>query len=343
MSKVVVRWIDSEAATAGQVPVADGAGKVNWQSLASISLPSAYTYYATPQSLTSATWVDVPNSSISLTLPATGKIFAIATLVVTNSASGGGDEVDFRLVVADETSGAVTEEPYDDLERCVAIQYISAAKAAGTYTIKLQAQRRTGSDTIYLEDMSVTAIGLSALKGDKGDTGSGSTITVQDEGSPVAGTPHNTLNFVGDGVTVTNAGGGVATVTIPINTPVFGTQYNYAELLASAGITGSGFTQRLRLTTGTLPAGDYRLEWHSESNVSSTTATVGMRVQIDDTTTVADCEIPRRTATGDIIPMHGFGKFTLTNAVHNIDLDYNSDGSATHTIRNVRLELWRVS
>ncbi len=39
-------------------------------------------------------------------------------------------------------------------------------------------------------------------------------ITLQDEGTGVANTPHPTLNFVGAGVAVTDAGSGVATVTI---------------------------------------------------------------------------------------------------------------------------------
>lgn len=45
--------------------------------------------------------------------------------------------------------------------------------------------------------------------------GSGGSLAVQDEGSAVAGAPHSTMNFVGAGVTATNAGGGVATITIP--------------------------------------------------------------------------------------------------------------------------------
>lgn len=41
-----------------------------------------------------------------------------------------------------------------------------------------------------------------------------SSISLQQSGGPVAGTPHSTLNFTGSGVTVTDAGGGVATVAI---------------------------------------------------------------------------------------------------------------------------------
>ncbi len=40
-------------------------------------------------------------------------------------------------------------------------------------------------------------------------------IDVEDEGTPLANNPHTTLNFVGDGVTATDAGGGVADITIP--------------------------------------------------------------------------------------------------------------------------------
>lgn len=43
---------------------------------------------------------------------------------------------------------------------------------------------------------------------------SGQPVTLEDEGVPVTNTPHTTMNFVGSGVAVTDAGGGVATVTV---------------------------------------------------------------------------------------------------------------------------------
>ena len=58
--------------------------------------------------------------------------------------------------------------------------------------------------------------GPTGFTGPMGLTGStGSTAALQDEGVPVPGAPHNTLNFVGAGVTATDAGGGVADITIP--------------------------------------------------------------------------------------------------------------------------------
>ena len=58
------------------------------------------------------------------------------------------------------------------------------------------------------------AMRLRGSKGDQGIPGSGSSVTIQDEGIPVTGTPHTTLNFVGTNVTATNAGGGVATISV---------------------------------------------------------------------------------------------------------------------------------
>lgn len=51
-------------------------------------------------------------------------------------------------------------------------------------------------------------------------SGAAGGIQVDDEGTPIAGNPHTEVNFVGDGVTVTNVAG-VATVTIPGVPPAF--------------------------------------------------------------------------------------------------------------------------
>lgn len=59
----------------------------------------------------------------------------------------------------------------------------------------------------------------------KSGTGAETNLTgliLQDEGTSVAGTPHGTVNFVGDGVEVTGGGSGVATVTVANNGDVTG-------------------------------------------------------------------------------------------------------------------------
>lgn len=42
------------------------------------------------------------------------------------------------------------------------------------------------------------------------------TVTVQDEGTPIAGAPHTTLDFVGAEIAATDGGSGVATVTVTV-------------------------------------------------------------------------------------------------------------------------------
>lgn len=58
------------------------------------------------------------------------------------------------------------------------------------------------------------ADGIDGVDGVDGAPGSGSTLIVKDEGINVANTPHSAFNFVGTGVTVSDGGSGVATVTV---------------------------------------------------------------------------------------------------------------------------------
>ena len=61
----------------------------------------------------------------------------------------------------------------------------------------------------------VGARGADGADGPTGTPGSGSTINLQDEGSSITNTPHSNLNFTGAGVTASDAGSGVATISIP--------------------------------------------------------------------------------------------------------------------------------
>jgi hypothetical protein len=85
--------------------------------------------------------------------------------------------------------------------------------AAGEY-VTLQIQSAVGDDTLQANAvLSVTK--LEGAPGQDGAPGSGVAIIIEDEGSVVAGGPHERLNFVGDGVNVSNAGGAEATINIP--------------------------------------------------------------------------------------------------------------------------------
>lgn len=68
-----------------------------------------------------------------------------------------------------------------------------------------------------------------------GGGGGGNAIIVEDEGGPLPGTPHTVLNFVGAGVTASDAGGGVAQISIPGSSGLGGAVLTWGnETIASA-------------------------------------------------------------------------------------------------------------
>ena len=93
---------------------------------------------------------------------------------------------------------------------------------ASTDIFRIRAQVVDGSDqlntlanSLRLSIHTVGANGAAGATGPQGPAGSGSTIIIEDEGSNIPNTPHSNLNFVGAGVTATDGGSGVATITIP--------------------------------------------------------------------------------------------------------------------------------
>lgn len=72
-------------------------------------------------------------------------------------------------------------------------------------------------------------------------------IDIQDEGVPIAGNPHTTLNFVGGGVAATDGGGGVATITVPGGGVPIGDPNTQAYFDGAGGLTDD---VNARLTLG---------------------------------------------------------------------------------------------
>lgn len=81
--------------------------------------------------------------------------------------------------------------------------------------VTLQVQARSTAENIF----SGLILCVKRLRGNKGDPGtdgqdgapgSGSSLTIEDEGTPLANTPHSILNIVGNGVQITDQGSGRA-------------------------------------------------------------------------------------------------------------------------------------
>ncbi len=139
-----------------------------------------------------------------------------------------------------------------------------ATLSAGDY-IEFQAQASVGPADMDIKS-TFGAIRMRGSKGDQGPPGSGSTITVKDEGVTVAGGPHSKVNFVGAGVTATDAGGGEATVTIPSASLPIGQVVTGSTLITTTSTTHT-------LATGmtiTPAAGTYIVTWTASLSTDST-------------------------------------------------------------------------
>ena len=109
-------------------------------------------------------------------------------------------------------------------------------------------------------------IGPAGSDGAQGPAGSGTTITVEDEGSNIPNTPHSNLNFVGAGVTATDAGSGVATITIP-----GGGTTNIAQYRQTGNLTIN-----TTATTVVLDANDFEDSNYTRSGENVTIDTAGI-------------------------------------------------------------------
>ena len=137
---------------------------------------------------------------------------------------------------------------------------------------------------------------------------------------------------------------GSAWVPASIST-VFGSEFQQASDDGQSTTTNTAYLQKLRMTTGSLPSGTYRISWYYEYHISSTSYDFKGRVQIGDSTTIHEIQQESQdSGTDQWKPCSGFYYHT-GSGVLNIDIDYcrSSSSGGTSYIRKARLEIWRVS
>jgi len=119
--------------------------------------------------------------------------------------------------------------------------------------------------------------------------------------------------------------------------------YHYDEDESESSTTSLNYQQKLRLTTPSLPAGNYRISWYYEWKFSNGNFEFKHRVQVDDNTTLKETKTTPRSR-GDWHECSGFkSEISLTEGVHNIDMDYCTNKvNKTAYIRRARLEIWRI-
>lgn len=222
--------------------------------------------------------------------------------------------------------------------------------------LRINLVRTTGADTITTKadagSLTIVSIGGPAgadgqdgqdgVDGAPGPPGAGTSINVYDGGSVIAGSPFQTLNFIGmEDITASVTSG---TVDITHAHPTFGSWYGWALDESESSTTSTSWQQKLRFTTpSTVPAGNYRIGWQFEWRRNTASNDFEAQVQIDDTTTI----MSQNEESKDVNSWHHVGGFTvatLTNAIHYIDVDYAGETTGnTSYIRRVRIEFYRVS
>ena len=134
---------------------------------------------------------------------------------------------------------------------------------------------------------------------------------------------------------------------------VFGSQYAYAEQEnPQVSTEDDSFQQALRLTTPDVPAGTYRIGWYYEWAADATNEDFIGRIQLDNSTTIAEHrQEPKDSGGSDSSGSgtdqrhnaSGFRHVQLTAGVHNFDLDYlGQDDDYEVTVYRCRFEFWRV-
>lgn len=120
---------------------------------------------------------------------------------------------------------------------------------------------------------------------------------------------------------------------------VFGTQYQQATSEGVSSTTSATYQQKLRLTTTSLPAGTYMIQYSWEFNGNNNHG--WSRAQLNDTTDLNEDRYDSSQV--DYILITGFALQSLSG-VNTIDIDFRANsGGDTMLIRRARIALWRVS
>ena len=164
----------------------------------------------------------------------------LVTLRMAAESSGGSTE-EYRKRIEVDTGGGFVATPglgyaSSRSNECSGSMMVQVLALSAGDVVRGAAQADGSTDTCP-GSVELVIVKLDGARGPQGVPGSGSTITVADEGTPIPSTPHDTLDFVGAGVVATDAGGGTATITIP-GVPV-------GSMLMWAGPSGSPPTSYL--------------------------------------------------------------------------------------------------
>jgi hypothetical protein len=236
----------------------------------------------------------------------------------TNSSSGS----EFRC--ADATNPAnwqQTSIPTDEMSKVSADDTTTAFlldKLTATAPVTRTETNPGGNETLD--------IGVTDLVGDSGSGGTRGTVPAPGAGDAVSG------KFLkADGTWAVPPGGGGS---------IFGDEFWFQKDVTEYSTTSSTWETQVTLTSPTLPAGTYFVQWAYAARSSQGGKNIDSRVMLDTSTTLTE-----RTVDSDqyMITMF-FDAFVWGSAAtHTFDFDLKKSSTSTAYIKDCRVTLWRVS
>ena len=124
----------------------------------------------------------------------------------------------------------------------------------------------------------------------------------------------------------------------------YGSEFQEEESDGESSYSGNDWVEKVSLSSGSIPAGKYRIGWSFEFSTNSSSMTGYARIQQDDTTELGELDI-RVSPTSGWSMFSGFKYVDLAAGSYTFDIDYSSSGNGNRIsyIRRARLEFWRVS
>lgn len=189
---------------------------------------------------------------------------------------------------------------------------------------------------------------VSGRIGEVGPPGSGSTITLQEDGVNIPNVPHDTINFMGE-VSVVDAGGGTANVVL--GSSAFGTEFNVGQSLGVTSTTSTTLQNKLTLSV-TVPAGRYRCGVAYGWNFNSTGNDFNCVIRQDGVQIGEDHRQEPKDAAGNFSSTGSNQKMyvnrtmyvSLSAGTYNFTVDFRTrSGGTTASIWDTVFEFWRVA
>jgi len=123
----------------------------------------------------------------------------------------------------------------------------------------------------------------------------------------------------------------------------YGLSFTNFEEVGPLSTTSVSFLNALDTGNLNVPAGTYRVGWYLEWSISNSSYPFVCRLLMDNETSIMETNIRTPDASSWNV-MSGFKYVIVSSGTHYVDVDFKSTKSGkTASIRNIRLEFWRVS